>query len=92
MKPIITALTLGIIAFSHSSFAAKPVSIKFVKDGVTLENVPYGHYEVLCTNDVVKDLSAYNKKKSWCLGEGADQSEACKKKQIKAARKACKDA
>jgi len=82
-KALVGALVL---LFAHTSLAAKPTSIRFVEDVVTGNSV-YSHYVVLCSNNKRKDISAWNNRKSWCLGKGS--RNYCKKKQASTARKAC---
>jgi len=74
--------------FSVSSFAAKPTSIVFEGTGETTDGTPYASYKVKCSNGKQEDLTAWDSRKKWCVGDTS--SEACEKKQIKAAKAACK--
>lgn len=73
---------------SVSAFAAKPTSIKYIEEIVVEGDQVYAHYQTKCSNGEVKDLSAWDNRKQWCLGKG--NRDECSKKQIKAAKKACK--
>ncbi|MCR8924139.1 hypothetical protein NO559_15245 [Dasania sp. GY-MA-18] len=85
-----TAATLSalICLFSLTAQAAKPTSITFESDKTSAEGDEYSVYVVVCSNHKSLKLSAWDKRKKWCLGEG--QSEDCERKQIKAAKKACR--
>ena len=84
-KAVVTcAFTLA----SVSAFAAKPTSIKYIEDVIVEGDVVYAHYVTKCSNGESKDLSAWDNRKQWCQGKGT--RDDCTKKQIKAAKKACK--
>lgn len=91
MKSIVTtAIASSLLALSASAFAAKPTSIVFDSNGKTAEGTEYGNYHVKCSNGKKMPLTAWDNRKKWCVGEAS--SENCEKKQIKAAKKACKAA
>jgi hypothetical protein len=91
MKSIIsTAVAGGLLILSASSFAAKPTSIVFDSNGTTADGTAYGNYHVKCSNGKKMPLTAWENRRKWCVGEVS--SENCEKKQIKAAKKACKAA
>lgn len=73
---------------SASAFAAKPTSIKYIEDIVVEGDQVYAHYVAKCSNGESKDLSAWDNRKQWCQGKGT--RDDCTKKQIKAAKQACK--
>ena len=75
-------------AFSASSFAAKPTSIVFDANHETTDSTPYATYFVKCSNGKKKELTAWDGRKKWCVGDAS--SESCEKKQINAAKAACK--
>jgi len=81
-----TLLGAIVLLLAQGSLAAKPTSLRFVEEVDTGKSV-YLHYVVLCSNNKRKDISAWNNRKSWCLGKGA--RNYCKKKPLSAARKAC---
>ena len=85
-----TIIAGSLLALSTSALAAKPTSIVFDSNGTTAEGTPYGSYQVKCSNGKKKPLTAWENRKKWCVGDAA--SEQCVKKQIKAAKKACKAA
>ncbi|WP_339668603.1 hypothetical protein [Dasania marina] len=89
MRPnILAALSALICLLSLTAQAAKPTSITFDSDQTTTEGVEYSIYVVTCSNHKNIKLSAWDKRKKWCIGEGL--SEDCERKQIKAAKKACR--
>ena len=90
MKTVSTVIAGALLAFSASSFAAKPTSIVFDANGTTDDGTPYGSYHVKCSNGKKMPLTAWENRKKWCVGK--DSSENCQKKQIKAAKQACKAA
>ncbi len=91
MKNIVsTVVAGGLLALSASAFAAKPTSIVFDSNGKTADGTEYGNYHVKCSNGKKMPLTAWDNRKKWCVGEAS--AENCEKKQIKAAKKACKAA
>ncbi len=84
----LVALPAMALAFSFGTSAAKPTSITFESHGTSPEGVEYTVYRVECSNASSVKLSAWDKRKKWCLGEG--KAEDCQRKQIKAAKKACR--
>jgi len=88
MKNLNTIAAAALVAFSASSFAAKPTSIVFDANGEDAEGAAYASYTVKCSNGQKADLTAWDNRRKWCVG-GVD-SELCEKKQIKAAKAACK--
>ena len=73
---------------SASSMAAKPTSIVFDANHQTEDGTPYSTYQVKCSNGKKKELTAWDNRRKWCVGDAS--SEQCEKKQIKAASAACK--
>lgn len=91
MKTIVTtAIASGLLALSASAFAAKPTSIVFDSNGTAADGTEFGNYHVKCSNGKKMPLTAWENRKKWCVG--MESSEECEKKQIKAAKKACKAA
>lgn len=88
MNVIKVAAVAALAAFSATSFAAKPTSIVFDANGETSDGSPYSTYMVKCSNGKKKELTAWDNRKKWCVGDAT--SETCEKKQIKAAKAACK--
>ena len=78
----------ALIACSAASFAAKPTSIAFQSTGETEDGTAYSEYTVKCSDGRKVQLTAWDNRRRWCVG-GAD-STVCEKKQIKAAKAACK--
>ena len=88
MKLIKVAAFAALAAVSASSFAAKPTSIVFKSNNENAEGSPYATYMVKCSNGKKQELTAWDGRKKWCVGDAS--SEQCEKKQIKAAKAACK--
>lgn len=78
----------AVLALSMNAVAAKPTSIVFDSNGTTDEGTAYSNYMVKCSNGKKAPLTAWDNRKKWCVGDAA--SENCHKKQIKAAKQACK--
>ena len=89
MNSIAKTLVGGaLLALSLNSFAAKPTSIVFDSNGSTEQGDAYANYLVKCSNGKKVPMTAWDNRKKWCVGEAS--TENCQKKQIKAAKKACK--
>ncbi len=82
------AATAALILVSAGSFAAKPTSIVFDANATTTEGAAYAKYTVKCSNGKKAELTAWDNRSKWCVGDAA--SENCEKKQINAAKGACK--
>jgi hypothetical protein len=89
MNPVIkTVVAASLLALSTTALAAKPTSIIFDSNGTTADGTPYSSYQVKCSNGKKMPLTAWDNRKKWCVGD--ETSQECEKKQIKAAKKACK--
>ena len=88
MNVLKVAAAAALVAFSAGSFAAKPTSIVFNANAETADGTPYAKYTVKCSNGKKADLTAWDNRRKWCVGDAT--SENCEKKQIKAAKAACK--
>ena len=82
------AAATALILISATSFAAKPTSIVFDANAATGEGKDYAKYIVKCSNGKKADLTAWDNRSKWCVG-GSDSTN-CEKKQINAAKSACK--
>lgn len=90
MKTVKLATLTALVAFSAGSFAAKPTSIVFSANAQNGEGTPYANYMVKCSNGKTAELTAWDNRRKWCVGDM--NSDLCQKKQIKAAKAACKTA
>lgn len=90
MNAVKLATMTALVAFSASSFAAKPTSIVFSENAQNADGTPYANYMVKCSNGKQAELTAWDNRRKWCVGDM--NSEDCEKKQIKAAKAACKAA
>ncbi len=82
------AIILIAVFFTLAAEASRPKSIKYVEDIVMADHTIYSHYVVSCTDGRVADVSAWDKRKKWCIGKGANVG-VCEKKQIKVAKLVC---
>jgi hypothetical protein len=80
--------TSALVIFSASVFAAKPTSIVFDANATTGDGKAYAKYTVKCSNGKKADLTAWDNRSKWCVGDSTSQN--CEKKQINAAKTACK--
>jgi len=88
MKFLKFAATTALIAASATTLAARPTSIVFNSNSADSEGNAYAKYIVKCSNGKQAELTAWNNRKKWCVGDAS--SDICEKKQIKAAKGACK--
>lgn len=88
MKFIKPAFFATLMAFAAGSMAAKPTSIVFDSNNETADGNAYSTYFVKCSNGKKQEMTAWNNRRKWCVGDAS--SEQCQKKQIKAAKAACK--
>jgi hypothetical protein len=89
MKLFKLTAACALAVFSLGSFAAKPTSIVFVANNETADGTPYATYNVKCSNGKKVEVTAWDNRRRWCVGDAS--SENCEKKQIKAAKAACKN-
>jgi hypothetical protein len=71
------------MAAASTAFASKPTSITFVA-----EEADFATYVVKCSDGTEQKLTAWDQRKKWCVGEASQDD--CDKKQIRAAKAACK--
>ncbi|MEH6568615.1 MAG: hypothetical protein V7709_06040 [Halioglobus sp.] len=88
MNIVKVALTTALLATASTSFAAKPTSIVFEANGQATDGTEFAQYAVKCSNGKKMQLTAWDNRRQWCVGE--ESKEGCEKKQIKAAKAACK--
>lgn len=82
------ALAATLVTISMGATAAKPTSITFASESSTPDGVQFSNYVVNCSNGQKQPLTAWDSRKKWCVG--SESLENCHKKQIKAAKRACK--
>ena len=82
------AIATSCLVLSVGAFAAKPTAITFESDSTTPDGKPYANYIVKCSDSRQQPLTAWDNRKNWCVGK--DSQEDCHKKQIRAAKQACK--
>ncbi len=81
-------LLLCVSTSSVSVLAAKPVKITPGPKGVAVSGEKFRNYLVQCSNGKKYPLTAWKNGKQWCIGK--ESMGNCSKKQIKAAKGACK--
>lgn len=84
-----TFAAVGFFALSAGAFAAKPTSITFESEGKAADGQVYANYVVKCSDGQSQPLTAWDERKKWCVGKVSQEN--CDKKQIRAAKIACKD-
>ncbi len=90
MKTVLhTAIAASCLVFSMAALASKPTSITFVSDGKAPDGQEYASYIVKCSDGKEEPLTAWDQRRNWCVGK--DSKDNCDKKQIRAAKMACKD-
>ena len=82
------AAGIALATMSGSGLAAKPTSIVFQNTDQTRDGKPYARYSVKCSNGKRIPLTAWEDDPKWCVGDG--ESDQCERKQINAAKAACK--
>ena len=91
MKTLLKIVSASaLLTLSLNVMAAKPTSIVFDTNGTDAEGTPFASYQVKCSNGKSSPLTAWDNRQKWCVGESS--SDNCERKQIKAAKKACKNA
>ena len=88
MKMFRLATAAGLILASSLSYAAKPTSIVFEANDKTADGKDFSRYSVKCSNGKKVALTAWDNRHKWCVGD--ELNDDCEKKQINAAKAACK--
>jgi hypothetical protein len=89
MKLTIRALlAAALTCLAAGAHAAKPTAITFESEGKAPDGQEYASYVVKCSDGTEKPLTAWDNRKNWCVGKVS--REDCEKKQIRAAKNACK--
>lgn len=88
MKNVIPVTAMALLfLIVQTAHAAKPVKITPGNKGGA-SGAEFRNYTVECSNGKSQSLTAWDGGKKWCLGK--DSQNDCVKKQIKAAKSACK--
>lgn len=88
MNQLKIATATALVMVSAGSLAARPTSIVFDANAASSDGTPYAKYIVKCSNGKKAELTAWDNRKKWCVGDAS--SDICEKKQINAAKDACK--
>ena len=87
-RTALALLTMAMMTASVGALAAKPVKITPADKGVAADGAEYRNYVVQCSNGKKQPLTSWKSGRKWCIGQASQEN--CSKKQIKAAKKACK--
>lgn len=85
-KVVIPAITL-LLSTPSTALAVKPTGIAFDSYANTEEGKKYALYVVKCSNGKSQSITAWDNRRSWCIGE--ESRESCHSKQLKTAKAAC---
>ncbi len=89
MQFMTKSLLIAVLAAaSTATFAARPSSLVYTGAGTTDNGVEFSNYSVKCTDGQRHPLTAWDNRRKWCIGEASQ--EECHRKQIKAAKQACR--
>ena len=88
MNILKVATAAAMVIFAANSFAARPTSIVFNTNAESSDGTAYGTYTVKCSNGQKVEVTAWDNRGKWCIGDA--DSKTCEKKQIQAAKAACK--
>lgn len=90
MKTVLKTIAVSsCLLLSMAAHAGKPTSITFVSEGKAPSGDEYASYIVKCSDGKEEPITAWDQRKNWCVGK--DSKDNCDKKQIRAAKLACKD-
>lgn len=84
---LLTVLGGFALIFSLPAFSATPTDINYCSKGKTFTGSRYSIYTVRCSNGSKREITAWNKRKKWCVGNASKKN--CSNDQLKAAKKAC---
>ena len=87
-KSALSLTTIALLAVTFSASASKPAKITPGESGKTADGVEYRNYNVTCSDGKIQPLTSWDDGKKWCIGHASQEN--CEKKQIKAAKQACK--
>lgn len=79
----------ALVAVPAVSFAAKPVKITPGSKETTESGEEFRNYIVECSNGKKYPIISWPNRKQWCIDNNIPE-EDCWKKQVKAAKEACK--
>jgi hypothetical protein len=85
-KIVCAALSSAVILAAGYAWAAEPKDITFKGKGSKLMGGEYMEYTVHCSDGKSRTITAWDKRKKWCVGT----SDECTNDQLKAAKMACK--
>lgn len=85
MKKVVYALACTGIIICANVLASQPTNIDFARKGETLLGTKYLVYTVRCSDGTRREITAWNEKTKWCVGN----SRNCTDNQLEAAQRAC---
>ena len=89
MKQKKIVMTLLLMALTQSAMAGKPTGITFKETKSNSEGVEYQVYSVKCSDGQSHEITAWNNRNLWCIGDTVSE-DGCHKKQVAVAKKVCK--
>ena len=86
MKKILITLACAVLSISMGAFAATPKDINYASKKKAFGGGTYYIYNVRCSDGSKRTISAWDKRKKWCVGKS---KKNCSNDQLKTAKKAC---
>lgn len=80
------AVTCFAVLLSTPLLAATPKDINYASKGSGMLGGEYYIYNVTCSDGKTRKISAWDKRKEWCVGT---ERSNCSNDQLKAAKQAC---
>jgi hypothetical protein len=86
-KKALYIASFTILAISVGTSAAVPKDIKYSSKSKTILGEKYRIYVVTCSDGSKRKISAWDNRKTWCVGT---KKTNCSKDQLRTAKKVCK--
>lgn len=86
MRKILCLVVYMGIGISVNAFAATPKDINYTSKAKSFGGGTYYIYNVRCSDGSKKVISAWDKRKKWCVGKS---KKHCSNDQLKTAKRAC---
>ncbi|MEN9847894.1 MAG: hypothetical protein RL368_634 [Pseudomonadota bacterium] len=85
MRKISYVLGSMLMVWGGSAIASQPTDINYSSKGSTALGTEYSTYTVRCSDGAKREITAWDKRKKWCVGT----SNHCTNDQLKTAKDAC---
>jgi hypothetical protein len=86
LKNIVYPLICIALGMSMTAWAATPKDINYASKGTAFGGGKYYIYNVRCSDGSKKTISAWDERKTWCVG---NSKKNCSNDQLQAAKEAC---